>query len=323
MSLYGLIQGGEPFEPERDIPDLSGKVIFITGGNIGLGKETILQLSKHNPSHIYLAARTQSKAESAITDLKSQVPSATITFIQCDLSSFSSIQNAARSFVSQSTRLDLLFLNAGVMALPPSTTEQGYELQFGTNHVGHALLTKLLLPTLQATTKLPNADVRVITLSSIGHFATLFSGINFPSLKTDGSGMITWIRYSQSKLANILFTRELARRYPEITAVSVHPGMVATELYDPFLNGNVIFRGVGRLLLKYLWTTVQDGAKGQLWAAVAPVARGRKAESGEVVSGEYYTPIGVPGNGNGKSQDEALARRLWEWTEKELEGYEL
>ncbi|RFU30376.1 hypothetical protein B7463_g5929, partial [Scytalidium lignicola] len=327
MYLYGVIHGGPPFNPATDIPDLSGKVILVTGGNIGLGKETILKLSKHNPSQIYLAARTKSKADAAIADLKQQVPSANITFLQCDLASLPSVQNAARTFLSQSQRLDILFLNAGVMALPPGTTEQGYEIQFGTNHVGHALLTKLLLPTLQHTAKtVPNADVRIISLSSIGHTGAMFHGIEFPSLKTDASKLSTWLRYAQSKLANILFARELARRYPEITSVSVHPGFVSTELYETWRGQNFLFKAWGKLMLKLVFTLVPDGTKGQLWAAVAPIAKegeGKKVKAGEVVNGEYYTPVGVPGNGTGYSRDEALARRLWEWTEKELEEYEL
>lgn len=140
------------------------------------------------------------------------------------------MESAARDFTSKERRLDLLYLNAGIMATPAGLTKDGYEIQFGTNHVGHALLTKLLLPTLSRTADEPGSDVRVICLSSIGHAAALFTGICFDKLKTEMSWTPTMVRYAQSKLANILFARELARRYPKILAVSVHPGAVNSTL---------------------------------------------------------------------------------------------
>ncbi|KAH6722737.1 hypothetical protein BKA61DRAFT_180198 [Leptodontidium sp. MPI-SDFR-AT-0119] len=314
--LYGVIpRNVVSFNADTDIPALDGKVIFITGGNVGLGKQTILQLSKHNPKRIYLAARTQSKAEAAIQELQSIVPSAPITYIHCDLTSLSSVQECAREFTTKEGRLDLLFLNAGIMATPPGMTTEGYEIQFGTNHVGHALLTKLLLPTLVKTAQEPGSDVRVISLSSIGHVYAPWSGISFPDLKTDMNGSSTWCRYAQSKLANILFAKSLQKRYGEkgIKAVAVHPGVVDTELYRSTFSG---YMGLGKLLDKgksYVYTGVEKGALNQLWAAV-----GKKDV---VQGGEYYTPVGVSGQGSKWSQNEELADKLWDWTEKELAGY--
>ncbi|KAL8870601.1 MAG: hypothetical protein Q9174_003395, partial [Haloplaca sp. 1 TL-2023] len=146
------------FDPDQDIPDLSGKVILVTGGNAGLGKEAVLQLAKHKSSRIFLAARTASKGESAIEEIKQVVPSANITLLKLDLCSFKSISAAAEEFKSQSKRLDVLMNNAGIMATPLAETEEGYESQFGTNHMGHALLTKLLLPTLLSTAKEEGSD---------------------------------------------------------------------------------------------------------------------------------------------------------------------
>ena len=154
---------GKSFNPDLEIKDLSGKVILVTGGNTGLGKEAVLQLAKHNPSHIYLAARTPSKGEAAVAAIKEAVPSAQITYLPLDLASFSSVSSAVKAFTDQSKRLDVLMNNAGIMATPPQSTEQGYEIQvshsctarepnladnylkFGTNHMGHAvsLLVKL------------------------------------------------------------------------------------------------------------------------------------------------------------------------------------
>ncbi|KAK2625374.1 hypothetical protein QTJ16_005743 [Diplocarpon rosae] len=313
--LYGVIpRNVVSFNAATDIPDLSGKVIFVTGGNVGLGKQTILQLSQHNPSRIYLAARSPSKAAHAIQDIQSLVPSAPVTYIHCDLASLSSVQTCAREFVARESRLDLLFLNAGIMATPAGTTEDGYEVQFGTNHVGHALLTKLLLPTLLSTAREPAADVRVVGLSSVGHLFAPGSGISFPELKTEMQGSTALCRYGQSKLANILFAKGLHERYAEkgITAVAVHPGVVDTELYRSAFSG---YFGLGRWLewgKKFVYTGVQKGALNQLWAA-----------TGEVRGGEYYTPVGVTGQGGKWSTDKILADRLWEWTEKELSAYEL
>ncbi|CZT12605.1 related to enoyl-CoA hydratase/isomerase [Rhynchosporium graminicola] len=316
--LYGAIPRNiVSFNTETDIPDLNGKIILITGGNVGLGKQTILQLSKHNPKRIYLAARTASKAEAAIQEIQSLVPSAPITYINCDLTSLESVQQCARDFTTKEERLDLLVLNAGIMASPAGTTKEGYEIQFGTNHVGHALLTKLLLPTLVKTAAEPGADVRVISLSSLGHLGAPSSGIAFPDLQTEMKSYSTWTRYGQSKLANILYAKALQKRYgvKGIKAVAVHPGVVDTDLYKSTLGG---FMGLGPLLnrvKRFLVTGVEKGALNQLWAAVG--------KRDEVVGGEYYTPVGVIGQGSKASSDEVLADNLWEWTEKALAGYSI
>ncbi|KAG0645855.1 putative oxidoreductase [Hyphodiscus hymeniophilus] len=318
---FSIFGGSVPFNPSTDIPSLAGKVIFITGGNVGLGKETVLQLAQHDPAHIYLSARTEPKALEAINDIQTVVPNCPpITFIQCDLTSLPSVQDAAQRFARQEKRLDILILNAGIMATPPGTTEQGYEIQFGTNHIGHALLTKLLMPTLSATAELPDSDVRVISLSSAGHaLAPVSKGIDFAQLKTDMSSSFTMTRYGQSKLANILYIRELAKQYPKITAVSVHPGIVNTNLYQSMTAWSVLGNAVGVAKSRF-YTSVQDGAKNQLWACVA--RRGTEAK-GEVKSGGYYTPVGVEDQGSRFAKNQELAKKLWVWTEAELEGYTL
>ncbi|KAL3424003.1 oxidoreductase [Phlyctema vagabunda] len=309
--LYGLLNLGKGFKPDKDIPDLSGKVILVTGGNIGLGKESCLQLAKHSPEHIYLAARSPEKGEAAIRDIHTAIPGAKISFLRCDLASLDSVREAARDFISKSSRLDILILNAGVMALPPSTTKEGYEMQFGTNHVGHALLTKLLLPTLLKSAE-GEHDVRVVALSSIGHVFAPSSGVDFNTIKTDQKDTSTWARYGASKLANILFIRELARRYPSIKAMAVHPGVVATNLYATF-EGDSLVGKANQVLKRIFYQTTESGTRGQLWAAT----------SKDVVSGEYYTPIGVLGQGTGLSKDVKLAEKLWDWTEGELKGFEV
>ncbi|KAI8232827.1 hypothetical protein K4K54_011478 [Colletotrichum sp. SAR 10_86] len=157
------------FNPATDIPSLCGKTIFVTGGNTGLGKQSIIDLARHDPAQIWLAARDLVKAEAAATEIRSTVPAVPIILLKLDLSSVKSIKEAVATFSSTAKRLDILMLNAGIMAVPPGLTEEGYEIQFGTNHVGHALLTKLLLPLLVETAAKFEADVRVVVLSSHAH----------------------------------------------------------------------------------------------------------------------------------------------------------
>ncbi|KAI9697452.1 MAG: hypothetical protein M1836_004730 [Candelina mexicana] len=299
---------GKSFTPKTDIPDLTGKVILVTGGNTGLGKESILQLVQHNPSQVYLAARTTSKAEAAIADIKATVPDASITYLPLDLTSFSSIRAAADTFKSQSDKLHILLNNAGIMATPMGETKEGYEIQFGTNHVGHALLTKLLLPTLVKTAEEPNSDVRIVNLSSYGHMMAPSGGIIY---ETDKLGkLVTWARYGNSKLANILFTKELARRYPSITSVAVHPGLIKTDLYGPSNENSLILRYGLMVLGGLVMQDVPQGTRNQLWAATS--------KDKDIVSGGYYDPVGKKSGGSRYAKDKELAKRLWEWTEGEL-----
>lgn len=205
----------------------------------------------------------------------------------------------------------MLINNAGIMAAPFALTPQGHEIQFGTNHVGHFLLTSLLLPTLQRTAEQPGADVRIVNVSSAGHAMAPSGGVVWDQASLEGYS--TWRRYGQSKLANILFARELARRYPQITSVAVHPGVILTDLYKPNKEINTLVRlGVG-LLGSFVMGTVQEGAKNQLWAAVA----GKE----EVRNGAYYVPVGKLSKGSGYAGDEKLAEELWRWSEAEVEKH--
>ncbi|KAF2745808.1 retinol dehydrogenase 12 [Sporormia fimetaria CBS 119925] len=304
------------FVPARDIPDLSGKVILVTGGNTGLGKATITYLASHSPSKIYLAARTASKATSAISDIKSTIPDAQIEHLPLDLTSFASISSAASTFKSRETRLDILINNAGVMATPYTLTSDGYEIQLGTNHMGHALLTKLLLPTMLSTAQLPGSDVRIVNVSSMGHYGAPSGGIIFSQPELEKYN--TWRRYGVSKLANILYTKELARRYPEIMSTSVHPGVILTDLYASARKNFVLKLGlwVYALLVPILpghFRSPEGGALTQTWAATVGRERLR--------NGEFYRPVGVVSRGSGYARDEGLAKKLWEWTEGELEKH--
>lgn len=326
MGLLSYIFGsGEvPFTPSTDIPPLTNKVILITGATSGLGKQSALELAKHSPALIWLAGRSLERAHDAAVEIRAEVADARIKTLELDLASLASVQAAAKRVLSESGgpdgRLDILMLNAGIMMTPAGVTQDGYELQFGTNHLGHALLTKLLTPLLvQTAQNHADADVRLVVLTSDGHqFAPAPEGIRFDTLKSVQADMYSVVKYGQSKLANILFAREMARRFRDkgIKCVSAHPGRVATNLAAPVKNWNFLMRLLVPLVENYsgLVTSVEVGARNQLWAAA-----GAKRE--DLVDGEYYIPVGEVGPTTRFNRDDELAGRLWEWTEQQLEGW--
>ncbi|KAH8689141.1 hypothetical protein BGW36DRAFT_77877 [Talaromyces proteolyticus] len=296
------------FNPTSDIPSLEGKVILITGANAGIGKETAIGLAKHNPAKIFLACRNASKASAAIADIQARVPNCpSVEFLQLDLASFSSVREAAATFKLRSDRLDILINNAGVAALPPGKTKDGNEIQLGTNHLGHFLLTKLLLPVLQQTAAQAQSakDVRIVNLSSIAYKYLLWNrkGINFEDLNFGNRAWHAWGRYAQSKLSNILFTKELAARYPELTAVVVHPGVIDTDIWENNWSAKL-----SRWIFRWIWYDAKTGSHTTLFAATA----------GSVQSGDFYFPIGKLEAGTKLSNDPKLAKRLWEWSEERV-----
>lgn len=198
--------------------------------------------------------------------------------------------------------------NAGVMAMTAGTTKDGYEIQFGTNHVGHALLTSKLLPTLRKTAEEPNSDVRIINLSSAGHMIAPRGGLVLADVNGPMSEYNTWTRYGQSKLANILFTKDLAERYPSINSTAVHPGSIDTGLFDEFVKSHPWLAYLMSLIRMVAARSVQEGAKNQLWCATSKDAK----------SGAYYTPVGKENAGSSYARDERLREELAKWTEAEL-----
>jgi len=301
---------GVAFDPKTDIPSLKDKVILVTGGTSGLGKQSILELVKHEPKTIWLGARDTTKAKEAIKEITTEVPSASINVVEMELGSLVSVRESAQTILKSTDRLDILMLNAGIMNVPPGTTKDGYEVQFGTNHVGHALLTKLLLPLILKTAD-QHGGARITVLSSNAHTMAPKTGIEFDSLKTASIGsMGGWARYGQSKLANILYAKELAKKYPQLTVTAIHPGIVKTNLATTMKETSWLGALMATLFLPLVTVNVQTGTLNQLWGSV----------SKNVVSGTYYEPIGLTGKGSPLTEDEALAKRLWEWTEKELGG---
>ena len=294
-----------PFNPQDDIPTLTGKVILITGANSGLGKQSVIEFARHQPREIWLAARDVKKAQQVVDEIHAEGLHVSMKVLELDLSSFRSIKKAAATFLKESDRLHILMLNAGIMATGPGLTEDGYEVQFGTNHMGHALLTKLLLPVLETTAEAEH--VRIVSLSSQGHTFWRRSGLDFDSMKCAAENLETGQRYFRSKLANILWAKQMAERYPQFVTVPVHPGVVQTNLASKVTG----FLGPLVRLPYRFSTTLEDGVKNQLWAAVSEDAK----------SGEYYTPVGVTGQTSAAGMNEQLAKELWDWTEKELASH--
>jgi NAD(P)-dependent dehydrogenase (short-subunit alcohol dehydrogenase family) len=303
------------YDPTKHVPSLTGNIIVVTGGNSGTGKATVIELAKHNPKCIFLSARSKEKFDDALKDVHKVAPNAKVEFLELDLASFASVKQAAEAVKASTNRLDILINNAGIMGMPPALTKEGYELHFGTNHMGSALLTKLLLPLLLSTAQDPGADVRIVNLTSMGHTNAPKGGIAFETVKTELSDRHSFVRYGQSKLANILHARELARRYPSILSVSVHPGRVATQLLDDMYGRRTV---VGTLMQVYDKVasplTPEQGAYTQLWAATWP-------NKNDVVNGAYYEPFGKLAQGSKDARDLNLAEKLWVWQEDEFEKY--
>jgi NAD(P)-dependent dehydrogenase (short-subunit alcohol dehydrogenase family) len=289
-----------------DIPDQTGRTAVITGANTGLGYETAAALAAKG-AHVVLAVRNLEKGKAAADLISSRTPGASVALQELDLSSLESIRSATDELRSKHETIDLLINNAGVMMTPKSTTKDGFELQFGTNHLGHFAFTGLLIDRVLAV---PGS--RVVTVSSTGHrFAR---GIRFDDLQWEHDYSRVGA-YGQAKLANLMFTYELQRRLigTNTIAAAAHPGGSNTELMR---NLPAAIRGVGTLLTP-LFQGPEMGALPTLRAATDP----------GVLGGQYFGPDGF-GEQRGypkivgstaASHDSAAQRRLWNVSE-ELTG---
>ncbi|OBJ32012.1 SDR family NAD(P)-dependent oxidoreductase [Mycolicibacter heraklionensis] len=290
-----------------DIPDQSGRVAVITGANTGLGYETAFALAAKG-AHVVLAVRDLDKGKDAAALISKRSPGASVALQELDLTSLDSVRTAAAQLRADHDRIDLLINNAGVMWTPKATTEDGFELQFGTNHLGHFAFTGLLLDRL-----LPVPGSRVVTVSSIGH--RIRADIHFDDLQAERHYNRVQA-YGQSKLANLLFTYELQRRlaaHATTIATAAHPGGSRTELTRnlPPLLARIT------PLIEPLFQGADMGALPTLRAATDPGVRG----------GQYYGPDGW-GQQRGypkvvesssKSHDVDVQQRLWTVSE-ELTG---
>jgi NAD(P)-dependent dehydrogenase (short-subunit alcohol dehydrogenase family) len=233
----------KPTLTEDNLPDQTGKVFIITGGNSGVGKELARMLFQHN-AKVYIAARSQERSEQAIADIKQSCPNSIgeLVFLKLVLDDLSTIQAAAHTFIAEETRLDVLWNNAGVMRTPVgSKSVQGYELQLGTNSLGHFLFVQCLTPLLIETAKTaPRNSVRVVWVSSIAADLVPKGVIDFNNMDYHVPEDIMTV-YARSKAGNLIHAAEFDRRYPDcgVVSLSLHPGFLRTNLQND-TNSNVV-----------------------------------------------------------------------------------
>ncbi|KAH9833169.1 NAD(P)-binding protein [Rhodofomes roseus] len=285
------------------IPDLSGQVIIVTGGNVGIGQETIRVLLQHN-AKVYMASRSKEKAEEAIEELKKQTGKEAI-FLELDLLSFPSIRAAAEEFMSKENELHVLFNNAGLMWPPvEQVSPDGYDLQFMTNVIGPFFFTKLLKPVLQAGKEThPDHHCRIIMVSSSGAY---MGTLNFDTFK-DGPTrrkMPTTNLYFQTKSANMVIARQYAKRYADqgFISVALNPGNIDTPLHRYTPAGN----GLSRFVLQ----PVEKGALTQLWAGTMPEAVNH--------NGGFLIPWARVGRCRPEAYDDASGEQLYDWLEEQV-----
>ncbi|HXO73496.1 MAG TPA: oxidoreductase [Bradyrhizobium sp.] len=286
-----------------DIPTQQGKLAVVTGATGGLGYQTAMRLAQAG-AEVVLTGRNEAKGHEAISKIRNQFPAAKINFEALDLANLASVAGFARRFAAAHSSLDLLVNNAGVMALPTrQTTADGFEMQFGTNYLGHYALTARLLPQLRSA-----RQPRVVSLSSIAH-RTGF--IQFSDLQ--GERLYSpWKAYNQSKLAMLMFALELQRRSDaagwNLISNAAHPGWARTDLFANVGSGLLAF--ASGLAAPLFSQSAESGALSTLFAATSPQAKG----------GGYYGPNGLselkgppaPAWIMPQARDKAGAARLWE-----------
>jgi len=293
----------------NDLPNLSGKRIVVTGGNSGIGFEAAREFARAR-AHVVLACRDLDKARAAAGKITTTHPGATLEVMELDLASLESIRRFAESLRGRHSKLNVLCNNAGVMAIPHRRTADGFEMQFGTNHLGHFALTGLLLDTLL------DEDSRVVTVSSGAH---RMGSINFDDLQSERS-YSQWFAYGQSKLANLLFTFELQRRAERARArfisLACHPGYAATNLQGvgPRMSGAWMMEAAMDFSNRLFAQSAAMGALPLLYAAAALGIEG----------GDYIGPDGVwemrghptKVSCTAAARDPAAAQRLWDISEQ-------
>ena len=298
---------------EAELPTLTGRRVIVTGANSGLGRETARALAEHG-AEVTMAVRTPAKGQQAADAIRAAAPEARVEVAELDLASLASVRSFAEAWsAANPDGLDLLINNAGVMALPRRLTADGFEMQLGTNHLGHFALTGLLLP---ALTAVPNS--RVVTVSSQAHRAGRMDFDDLMGERRYGK----WRAYGQSKLANLLFTSELQRRLDRtgssIRAMAAHPGFAATDLVFDRVPANrsirdrVVGWGTGTLA-----QSAQMGALPTLFAATMPDLPGDSYIGPDGWMEQKGHPTRV--DRSSAAKDRAAAERLWTLSE-ELTG---
>lgn len=293
------------------VPDQTGRVIVVTGANSGIGWEAARMFAGAG-AHVVLACRSEERGREAASRIEETTPGASTSVIPLDLSRLRSVRAFAATFADRHEALHVLVNNAGVMALPRSKTEDGFEMQIGVNHLGHFALTGLLWPRMRDA-----AAARVVNVASTVHWV---GKIRWDDLHWE-RGYQKWPAYAQSKLANLLFTRELSRRVGaaggDAIAVACHPGYASTNLQarGPQMTGSRMMERLFGLGNRTVAQTARMGALPTVHAATAP----------DVAGGEYYGPDGLleltgrpsPARMSNRARDDEAAARLWALSERE------
>jgi len=241
--------------------DLSGKTAFVTGGSGGLGAETARALAAHGAS-VTITARNIEKGNNVVEEIKKSTGNQNIDLVALELSDFDSVRKCAQTWLASHDKIDMLMLNAGVMACPLTRNPQGYEHQFATNHLGHFLLTGLLVPAI-----LKGSGSRIVATSSARYRA---SDIHYDDIHFDKREYEKWSAYGQAKTANALFALEINNRLKDkgVRAFSLHPGVIRTDLQRHFTEDDVNM--IKKVIDQIKFKTVESGAATQVWAASAP-----------------------------------------------------
>lgn len=283
--------------------DGTGLTSIVTGASSGIGAETARVLALRGV-HVVMAVRNTNTGIKVKEEILKEIPTAKVDVMELDLNSMASVRKFATEFISSGLPLNLLINNAGVMATPFLLSEDNIEIQFATNHIGHFLLTNLLLETMKRTAYETNREGRIVNVSSEGHRLTYSGGFRFDAI-VDDSEYYTLLSYGQSKLANILHANELARRFKEeglnITANSVHPGAIATNL----LRHHSFFNAIVSTIVTYVLKNVPQGAATQCYVALHPQVKG--------VTGEYFVDSNIA-KPSSYAQDPELAKKLWDFS---------
>ena len=289
---------------------LAGKVAVVTGASAGLGIETARVLAAAG-ARVLLVARDGKKLEPVLQSLQAELPDAQLDSALMDLADLDSIRTAAADIVERFGCIDLLINNAGVMACPLARTAQGFELQFGTNHLGHFLFTSLLAPALVAGAAQSGQDSRVIALSSAGH---RFGEMNFEDPNYERRDYDKWVAYGQSKTANALFAVGLDARFRErgVRAFAVHPGVIMTELSRYMVPEDFeLLRAAAPPGEEMTFKSVEQGAATSVWGATSPQLAGLGGLYLEDCHIAEPATVGKSGGIADYARDPALADRLW------------
>ncbi|XP_061577859.1 retinol dehydrogenase 11-like [Cololabis saira] len=274
---------------------LDGKTVLITGANTGIGRETAVDLARRG-ARVILACRDMDRANKAAEYVRKKTGNDNVVVKKLDLGSLQSVRQLAKDVLASEERLDVLINNAGIMSCPQWKTDDGFEMQFGVNHLGHFLLTNCLLDLLKKS-----SPSRIVNVSSLAHER---GQIYFDDINQE-KDYRPWKSYGQSKLANVLFTRELANRLQDtgVTTYSLHPGVIRTELGRHFWPNIPLWKRVVYVPLTFLIKTPTEGAQTTIYCAVE--------ESLQKESGLYYSDC-APKAAAPQGQDDEAAKKLWD-----------